>query len=88
MGHLTFNFSESDFLYGVVGARRLFASLSEGSRIRGPKITINTKIFAIQKNFSRGIHFVKITKNIFQSTRLPEERMGVTEKIGGHKEFP
>ena len=50
--------------------------------------TINTKIFAIQQKFLRGINFVKITKNIFQSTRLPEERMGVTEKIGGRNEFP
>ena len=49
---------------------------------------INTKIFAIQKKFLRGINFVKITKNIFQSTRLPEERMGVTEKIGGRNESP
>ena len=51
-------------------------------------LTINTKIFAIQKQFLRGINFVKITKNIFQSTRLPEECMGVTEKIGGRNEFP
>ena len=51
--------------------------------------TINTKIFAIQKQFLRGINFVKLTKNIFQSTRLPEERMGVTKKkIGGRNEFP
>ena len=51
-------------------------------------LTINTKIFAIQKKMLRGIHFVKIAKNIFQSTRLPEERMRVTEKIGGRNEFP
>ena len=51
-------------------------------------ITINTKMFAIQKKFLRGINFLKITKNIFQSTRLPEERMRVTEKIGGRNEFP
>ena len=44
--------------------------------------------FAIQKTFLRGINFVKITKNIFQATRLPEERMGVTAKIGGRNEFP
>ena len=44
--------------------------------------------FCNTKNFLRGINFVKITKNIFQSTRLPEERMGVTEKIGGRNEFP
>ena len=43
--------------------------------------TINTKIFAIQKKKScEEINFVKLTKNIFQSTRLPEERMGVTKK--------
>ena len=62
-------------------------------------ITINTKIFAIQQNkILRGINFVKITKNTFQrrsriwpllfgfcaiSTRLPEERMGVTKKKSG-----
>ena len=40
------------------------------------------------KKILRGINFVKITKNIFQSTRLPEERRGVTEKIGGRNEFP
>ena len=40
------------------------------------------------KKILRRINFVKITKNIFQSTRLPEERMGVTEKIGGRNEFP
>ena len=49
------------------------------------------------KEILRGINFVKISKNIFQrwsriwpllfgfcaiSTRLPEERMGVTKKIG------
>ena len=51
-------------------------------------LTINTKIFAIQKKILRGINFVKLTKNIFQSTRLPEERMGVTKKIGGRNEFP
>ena len=50
--------------------------------------TINTKIFAIQKKFLRGINIVKITENIFQSTRLPEERMGVAKKIGGRNEFP
>ena len=50
--------------------------------------TINTKIFAIQNKFLRGINFIKITRNIFQSTRLPEERMGVTKKIGGRNEFP
>ena len=52
------------------------------------RFTINTKLFAIQKKFLRGINFVKITKNTFQATRLPEERMGVTEKIGGRNEFP
>ena len=52
------------------------------------ELTINTKIFAIQKKFLRGINSVKLTKNIFQSTRLPEERMGVTKKIGGRNEFP
>ena len=40
------------------------------------------------KKSLRGINFVKLTKNIFQSTRLPEERMGVTKKIGGRNEFP
>ena len=37
-------------------------------------------MFAIQKKILRGINFVKITKNIFQPTRLPEERMGVTKQ--------
>ena len=54
----------------------------------GAHRTINTKMFAIQKKFLRGINFVKITKNILQSTRLAEERMRVTEKIGGRNEFP
>ena len=36
--------------------------------------TINTKIFAIQKKFLRGINFAKITKNIFQSTPPPRNK--------------
>ena len=46
------------------------------------------KVLQYKKKFLRGINFVKTTKNIFQSTRLPEERMRVTEKIGGRNEFP
>ena len=67
----------------------IFGALFAG-QITGisPTATINTKIIAIQKKFLRGINFVKLTKNIFQSTRLPEERMGVTKKIGGRNEFP
>ena len=40
------------------------------------------------KKILRGIYFVKITKIFFQSMRLPEERMGVTKKIGGRNEIP
>ena len=64
--------------------------------------TINTNIFAIQKNIPRGINFAKITKNIFQPP-APKETKNTTsvwrcqliliaafsyKKIGGPNEFP
>ena len=54
-----------------------------------PVLPSTPKCLQYKKKFLRGINFVKFSqKNTFQATRLPEERMGVTEKIGGRNEFP
>ena len=65
-------------------AMYLFSSMQESFEQTLP----STPKLLQYKKVLRGINFVKITKNIIQSTRLPEERMRVTEKIGGRNEFP
>ena len=49
------------------------------SSCSGP-FTINTKIFAIQKKFLRGINFIKITKNISSPRDFPRSAWELQKK--------
>ena len=81
-----FAIRKKKFLRGInfVKLTKIFSSPPNS-----PRSAWESKCLQYTKKFLRGINFVKLTKNNFQSTQLPEERMGVIQKkIGGCNEFP